>query len=166
MPISRTPSRVPRIVILTLLGALAIAAAGLGINGLVKFNQVKNDAKKEAPPGITVDIATGNFVPLGILVAVACGKLFLASTAALLIKPLSTRFLRIQAVVFAFCAAFLLAVLIPFTDFYANHSASFSVHAGNITIPPSIVQSIVGSQEASLRYKQHGASKSSVRTRG
>lgn len=152
---SQTPFKIPRIISLVLVTAISIAAAGLGINGLVKFDEVKSQAKKEAPPGITVNIVTGNFVPVGIVVSAACGNLAMLASILLVAKPLATRFLRLQALLFALFSLFLLAVVIPFTDFLVNRSAEFSVSAGGIFVPASIVKEAVGSKTDELEYKRH-----------
>lgn len=161
---SQTPYKIPRIISLALLAATAVAAGALGVNGLVKFDEVKNKAKKEAPAGIDVDIVTGNFVPIGIIVSAACGKLFLTAVGLLVAKPLASRFLHYQAILFALLSMFLLAVVIPFTDFFATRAAEYTVTANGVAVPANVVKAAVGSKTSELEYRQHTPRKSCWKT--
>ncbi|KAH0578833.1 hypothetical protein H2248_003030 [Termitomyces sp. 'cryptogamus'] len=124
--------------------AWGIIAGSVGLNALIKSNQAKSDFKKLVPAGTTVDIDDHDAFASGVvlttisaLIAVLC---FLFISMQICSQRLALRSLRMQSFLLAFCSAWLLATLVPFTDFFANRSAKVTAFIAGQQLPASIVK--------------------------
>lgn len=150
------PLRTARLAALALSFAFGVIGGGVGINALVKFEDEKKSLQKIVPAGATLTIDTDDVLASGIVLTIGCGLVALASAAffvSALSAHLARRFLRLQAAVLAFLSVWTFAVLVPFTDFFANHQAKISAMLGTIPIPESIIQSIQDEVGATPIYR-------------
>ena len=142
---SAAPLRLTRLAALFMSFAFGVIGLGVGINALVKFEDEKHSLEKMVPAGGSITIDTSDILSSGIVLTIVCGLVAVASLlfAFCALSPrLGHRFLLLQTAVFGFLTVWAFAVLVPFTDFFANRQAKISAFIGTIPIPESIIQSI------------------------
>ncbi|KAI0087164.1 hypothetical protein BDY19DRAFT_893624 [Irpex rosettiformis] len=144
--------RVPLLGSLLLLFAFGVIGMSVGINALVKFHDEERNLKKAAPSGASVTIDASDVLDSGYNVTVMCGILALVSVLAS-VPSLAARWLRVFALLMAFFTTWLFASLVAFTTFFANRSAQVDATLGGLTVPDSVVQTIIASLGATTVYK-------------
>ncbi|KAG6864067.1 hypothetical protein C0991_000419 [Blastosporella zonata] len=140
--------------------AWGVISGSVGLNALIKSNQEKSRFKKLVPPPTKITINTNDvfksgvvLTTVGALIAVLCSIFLLV----LFVSPrLSVRSLRIQSLILAFCATWLFATQVPFTDFFANRSAQVSATIGGVKLPDSIVQTTAQALGSTSVYNEIG----------
>ncbi|CAL1710976.1 unnamed protein product [Somion occarium] len=151
------PLKFARLASLFLTFSFGIVGLALGINALVKSNDLKDFVKQNAPLGAQVDIDTSDVFSVGTVVVVVSGLLALTSIIFLpllaISSPIATRSLPIQTSVFGFLTLWLFASLVPYTTFIANRSAKITATLGGVPIPDSIIQSTQQALGVSPVYK-------------
>lgn len=154
---ARTTLALTRIASLLLSFAFGVIGMGVGINALVKFNHQKRQLKGAAPAGATVNIDASDVLDSGYVLTVVCGLIALSSAIFLfpifLAPALAGRTLKLQGGVLGFLSVWLFATLVPFTDFFANHSAKVTAFLGSFEIPQSTIQQVVASLGATTQYR-------------
>lgn len=154
---SAAPLKRTRLASLAMSFAFGIIGMGVGINALVKFENEKHTLKKMAPSAATVTIDTTDILASGIVLTIVCGLVALASLLfllpALLASASAHRWLKLQTAVFGFLSVWAFAVLVPFTDFFANRQAKVSASIGNIQLPASIIQQLQNQIGATPVYR-------------
>ncbi|KAG6910345.1 hypothetical protein DXG01_011414 [Tephrocybe rancida] len=145
---------------LSMAWAWGVIAGSVGLNALIKSNQQKSRFRKLVPPPTKLSINTHDvfnsgvvLTTVGALIAVFCSifVLMLFTT-----RRLAVRSLRIQALILAFCATWLFATLIPFTDFFANRSAQITASIGGVQLPDSLVKASEKALGTTSVYKEIG----------
>ena len=101
----------------------------------------------------------------GVVILIVCLVIFIITCLyiiMLLTRPMSfnsSRFIAYQAVILAFLAAWLFAVLVPYTYFFSTRSVTVTVSISGQPLPQSIVDALVqtlGRQNGlSTRYRDH-----------
>ncbi|KAG9102347.1 hypothetical protein FRC06_002065 [Ceratobasidium sp. 370] len=145
------PLRTPRLVILAFTWALAVVGSAAGLNAIVKRNhQVAAIRKAVSPLHITVDVDTNNILRSGIVLAVGCLLLAIATSIFIGLilldsrksstSPLSTRTLPAQTGVLAFLSVWIFASVVAVTKFAAHGSASVRAYSGGAQLPDSLVR--------------------------
>ncbi|KAG6830612.1 hypothetical protein H0H87_007555 [Tephrocybe sp. NHM501043] len=158
--------------------AWGVIAGSVGLNALIKSNQQKSRFKKLVPPPTQLSINTNGqcfyqlrrirpltsddedvfksgivLTVVGALIAVFCSIFLLM----LFTTPrLTIRSLRLQSLILAFCATWLFATLIPFTDFFANRSAQITATVGGVKLPDSVVKATERALGTTSVYKEIG----------
>ncbi|KAF8708384.1 hypothetical protein RHS03_04150, partial [Rhizoctonia solani] len=145
------PLRTPRLFLLGLTWALGIVGAAAGLNAIVKRNdQVSSIKQAVAALRITVFVDTNNILRSGIVLAVGCLLLALATSVfiGLLVldslkpssaNPISTRTLGVQTGLLGFLTVWIFACLVAVTKFAATGSASVAAYTGSIRVPDALV---------------------------
>ena len=143
---STAPLRTHRLLALFMSFAFGVIGTGVGINALVKFEDQKHALERMVPPGATISIDTNDILASGIVLTIVCGLIALSSLLFLLpmfvASSLAARTLRLQTAVLAFLSVWAFAVLVPFTDFFANRSAKVSASIGDIQLPPAVIEQV------------------------
>lgn len=142
---STAPLRTTRLASLFLAFAFGVIGTGVGINALVKFENQKHALQRMVPAGASVTIDTNDILSSGIVLTIVCGLTALASL--LFFLPLFSpskagRFLGVQTAIFGFLSVWLFAVLVPFTDFFANRSAKVFGTIGGFPLPAAAIQQV------------------------
>ncbi|KAF8628291.1 hypothetical protein AX17_005995 [Amanita inopinata Kibby_2008] len=151
-----TPFGLVCVATLVLAWAWSLVAVGAGLNALVKSNQLKNRVKHIVPPPTVVVIDDNDVFQTGVVATTVSALVALLCTIFVLFHlraPLSSFPLRIQAFLLAFCAAWLLAALVPYTHYYATRSAIVAAFIGGTQLPEAAVQTVQRSLGLTSRYK-------------
>ncbi|KAG6811331.1 hypothetical protein H0H92_007950 [Tricholoma furcatifolium] len=124
--------------------AWGVIAGSVGLNALIKSNQQKSHFRKVVGPSTHVDINTNDAFKSGIVLTTVSALIAVLTSIFLLLlfanRRLFTRTLRIQSLLLAFCALWLFATQVPFTDFFANRSAKVTATIDGIAVPQSVIQ--------------------------
>lgn len=101
----------------------------------------------------------------GVVILAVCLVIFIITClyiVMLLARPMSfssSHFITYQATILAFLAAWLFAVLVPYTFFFSTRSVTVTVSIGGQPLPQSIVDALIqtlGRQNGlSTRYRDH-----------
>ncbi|KAI0315447.1 hypothetical protein OF83DRAFT_1062076 [Amylostereum chailletii] len=162
---------------LTRLGALfmsfafAVIGGSVGLNALIDGNRSKSTLRRLLPNTVSVNFNINAPAPAtdvfksGVVLTTVCALIALLTLLLLLATalsgrragsartPLMTRTLPLQAGVLAFCAVWLFATVIPFTDFFANRSVKVNASVGGVPLPQSAINSLTSQLGLSQRYK-------------
>lgn len=169
----KAPFWIARLVALGLTFVWAIVDIGLGINALLKANNLKNQFTQQIPTAIVpyiihlfdpalqvpiaVTVSDDDISQTGALVTAVAALIALSCIVMILFHlrvRLSPLALRLQGAFLAFCAAFLFAVLVPYTVFYQTRSAIIGVTVLAIQIPENIVQTVQNVLGLQSKYSQ------------
>jgi hypothetical protein len=138
---------------------MGIAAGGVGLNALIKGNQEQTRLKRHVPPPtiLTIDIHdvfnTGVVVTtVSALVGVICSTAILLLFTPFLRVPSYSGTIRTVAYTLTFCAAWLLAALIPYTFYFATRSAVVTATVNGIKLPDGLVEKAQASLGATSIY--------------
>ncbi|KAF8699457.1 hypothetical protein AX14_000947 [Amanita brunnescens Koide BX004] len=152
--IPQSPLWLARLTALGLAWSWAIVA--VGINALVKSNQLKAYVKHVVPSPTLVVINDNDIFQAGVVatsisavIAVLCTLLILLH----LRGPLSSTALRVQGASLGFCAVWLFSVLVPLTQFYRTRSAIVDASIGGVSLPDEAVQTVERALGLTNRYK-------------
>ncbi|KAL5521065.1 hypothetical protein ACEPAG_8987 [Sanghuangporus baumii] len=140
--------------------AFGIIGMSVGINALVKSNDLKDFVRQNAPPGVTVDIDTSQAFDSAVVLAVGCGLLALTSLLTFLayvsiFKPVSRRPVLFASLVHWFLAVWIFATLVAFDVIAVNRSAKVAAFLGQTQLPDSIVQQQEQALGVSPTYWDH-----------
>ncbi|KAH6909771.1 hypothetical protein BKA70DRAFT_175788 [Coprinopsis sp. MPI-PUGE-AT-0042] len=156
---SSTPLLKARLASLNLTSALATVAACLGLNALIRSNQLKSSFKSKAPPPTRVEIDTEAILNTGIVATVGCillaGFCFIFASMTLIPKfrRIANKTLKVQAGLIAFSAIWIFACMVPYMKYYLNDSAGVKAFIGSTQLPDSLVKSLQEKSGSSSVYK-------------
>ncbi|KDR79390.1 hypothetical protein GALMADRAFT_243430 [Galerina marginata CBS 339.88] len=159
MSSSAGPLRTARIVTLGLSWCIAVVAASVGLNALIKSNQDKTRLKKLAPPPAVVDIDTSDIFDVGVLATVTSLVIsllvfnFLAGMFIPGTKALVARTLRLQAIALTLACLLLFGAMVPYMVFFVNREASVKAFINGVQLPDAIVRGVEASSGSTRVYK-------------
>ncbi|PFH49465.1 hypothetical protein AMATHDRAFT_147648 [Amanita thiersii Skay4041] len=145
-----------RLAVLLLAWSWAIVGVGVGLNALVKSNQLKTKVKHLVPAPTIVDINDHDVFQTGVVATVVSALIGLLTALFILIQlviSLSSTALKLQGSLLGFCTAWLFATLVPFTHYYATRSAHVTASIGGTQLPQQAIQSVQHSLGISNQYK-------------
>ena len=154
-----TPLFMPRLAALGLTSALATVAACLGLNALIRSNQLKSSFKSKAPPGIRVEIDTSAITNAGIVATVGCillaGFCFIFANMTLLpgLRRIANKTLKAQSGLIAFSAIWIFACMVPFMKFFMNDHAGVSAFVGSTRLADSLIKAMEEKSGSSSVYR-------------
>ncbi|GAV98688.1 hypothetical protein F5879DRAFT_970724 [Lentinula edodes] len=147
------PLKLHRLLSLFMAFSFAVISGSVGLNSLVKSNQQTSTVKKLLPAGTSLVVDDNDVFHSGVVITTISALIALLTLIYILLLLLShrmtknNRFTRLsnQLLPFewmslAFCAVWLFATQVPFTHFFATRSAQVTAFAGNVQIPPGLVQ--------------------------
>jgi len=156
---SAGPKYGARLISLLLAFCFAVIAAAVGLNALIKSNSDKDKLKKLAPPGTVVNIDTNDIFVAGTVGTVAALLiailvfLFLAAMVLPFTKGISSRTLRLQAIILILASLFLFGSMIPYMVYFVNRSAVVEAFVNGVRLPDSIVKGVEAASGATRIYK-------------
>jgi hypothetical protein len=158
MSATSEPLKKSRLLALALSWAWNVIAACVGLNALIKTNQLETYFRKLAPPGVTLKFEINDVYQTAVIVTTICAavvviiSIFFAGT---LIRPKrSTESLKIQAWILTFFSAWLLATQIPYTDFTATRYAKVTAFLGSVQLPAATLQAALAASGLSDKYSK------------
>ncbi|KAF8628289.1 hypothetical protein AX17_005993 [Amanita inopinata Kibby_2008] len=150
------PFRLACVVTLILACTWGLIAMGVGLNALVKSNQMKGRVKRIVPPPTIIVINDNDIFHSGIAATMVLALITLLCAVFILFHlraPLSSMPLRAQAFLLAFCAAWLFAALVSYTHYYETRSAIISAFIGGTPLPEIAIQAVQRSLGLTSRYR-------------
>ena len=138
----------PRLAALGLTSALATVAACLGLNALVRSNQLKSSFKRKAPSGTRVEIDTAEIFNVGVVATVGCillaGFCFIFANLTLIpgLRRIANKTLKLQTGLIAFSVTWIFACMVPFMQFYINDRAGVKAFIGSTQLPDTLVKAM------------------------
>lgn len=152
----RAPLRFARFTALGLAFAWGIIAFGIGINALVKSNDLKDNVKRLVPPPTVVNINDHDVFSAGavatvisIVIAVLCILFILAD----LVMTTTPGILKIEGSVLGFFTTWLFATIIPVTHFYRTRSAKIEASINGTPLSQQSIQTVSQALGLSSRYR-------------
>ncbi|EIM83785.1 uncharacterized protein STEHIDRAFT_100777 [Stereum hirsutum FP-91666 SS1] len=157
MAYESVPMRTLRLAALFMSFAFGVIGGSVGLNALIKSNQEHTTVNRAAAAlSATITIDDKDVFDSGIVLTTVCALIALLSLIYFLLTllsrpsssshptstppPLGTRTLPLQSLSLAFCALWLFATQIAFTDFVANREAGISATIGGQQVPESFLQ--------------------------
>jgi len=147
-----------RLLALALAWAWNVVASCIGLNALIKTNQLETYIRKLAPPGVTLKFDINDVYQTGVIVTSICAtvaviiSIFFAGT---LIRPKrSADSLKIQAWILTFFSTWLLATQIPYTDFTATRYAKITAYLDGVQLPAATTQAALATTGLSNKYSK------------
>jgi len=141
---------------LSLTWAWATASAAVGLNALVKSNQLKTKIRHETPPPAVVVIDDHQMARVGTVLTSVCTALAVYCSLVALLHvrgPLSPGAFRFLGVLLLFFGLWVFAALVPYTHFFRTSGASITALIDGVPLPASIVQAASASLGLTGRYK-------------
>ncbi|KAI9451780.1 hypothetical protein F5148DRAFT_532466 [Russula earlei] len=157
-----SPLKNYRLVALALCAAWGIISGSIGLNALIKSNQLQTRVRKLVPPGVTIQFHINDVYQSGLVVTTVCAVIALLAAIFLALTQFwpkqATKSLRIQAWLFTFFGLWLFATQIPYTVFVARHRAKVDAFLGGEQLPAQTVQAAISAAGLSDKYsKIHSA---------
>ncbi|TFK33472.1 hypothetical protein BDQ12DRAFT_637561 [Crucibulum laeve] len=157
---SAGPLRTTRLLALSIAWAFAVIAASVGLNALVKSNQMKTRLKKAVAPPTVVSINTSDILNAGIVVTAGTTLLsvlifnYIAAMFLPATRALSLKTLRLQAISLIITALFVLGAMIGFIFYFATRHAIVKAFIGTVQLPDSLVKATEQSMHSTSVYKE------------
>jgi hypothetical protein len=143
---------------LSLTNALAVVAGSVGLNALIKSNQIQTKLHHAAPPGTLLiinihDTLRSGITSTSISAAISVATFLFLSFNIFAPRLTEGRALRIQGAILAFFALWLFAAETAFTVFFATRQAKVSASLGGVAIPQNVIAGVEKSLGATRIYK-------------
>lgn len=123
--------------------AFGVIGMSVGINALVKSNNLKAFVRAAAPPGVSVDINTHDIISSGAVLTVGCGLLALTSLLTFLLtflRPRARKTHRFSGFLHFFWVVWILATVIAYDVIARNREAKVTAFLAGGQLPDSFVQ--------------------------
>ncbi|KAI0260759.1 hypothetical protein BC834DRAFT_973211 [Gloeopeniophorella convolvens] len=158
MSSAHSPLKNQRLIALALCWVWCIVSACVGLNALIKANQTKSRFRREAPPGVTLDIDINDVYQSGVVLTTVCAVIAVLASIFFLVMLIwpkrATGSLKIQAWMLTFFSVWLLATQIPYTIFTATRTSKVTAFLGGLQLPPEAIQeALAASGETDVYHK-------------
>ncbi|KAI0047480.1 hypothetical protein FA95DRAFT_1679071 [Auriscalpium vulgare] len=168
------PLKKARLTALAVCWALNVVAGSTGLYSLVRGNQAKSAFRREAPPGVTLQIDVTNIFHPGVvvtavttLISVLTSTFFQMTLFHTLFDrmfsrwvrggvPLATRTLPAQAAVLALCALWLLPTQIAYNVVFSTEATHTKAFLEGVQLPAAVVTAAAEAEHVPMTYRDIG----------